>query len=90
MSKTYRPWNPDQGWLLPPSPRDWLEEGDLVYFLLDTVNELDISSITAKYEQEGRGYGRCGSRGVAIGKGLQATAVGFLVPAGFSRPVRSG
>jgi transposase len=56
MSKTYRPWNPDQGWLLPPSPRDWLEEGDLVYFLLDTVNELDISSITAKYEQEGRGY----------------------------------
>ena len=33
MSKTYRPWNPDQGWLLPPSPRDWLSEGDLVYFM---------------------------------------------------------
>ena len=39
MSKTYRPWDPDQGWLLPPSPRDWLDEGDLVYFLLDTVTE---------------------------------------------------
>ena len=52
MSKTYRPWNPDQGWLLPPSPRDWLEEGDLVYFLLDVVQELDISAITSKYEQE--------------------------------------
>ena len=56
MSKTYRPWEPDQGWLLPPSPRDWLDEGDLVYFLLDTVSELDISAITSKYEQEGRGF----------------------------------
>ena len=35
MSKTYRPWNPDQDWLLPPSPREWLPEGDLVYFMLD-------------------------------------------------------
>ncbi len=26
MSKTYRPWNPDQDWLLPPSPREWLAE----------------------------------------------------------------
>ena len=56
MSKTYRPWEPDQGWLLPPSPRDWLDGGDLVYFLLDTVMELDISAITWKYEQEGRGF----------------------------------
>jgi len=56
MSKTYRPWNPNQQWLLPPSVQDWLPENDLVYFLLDTVNELDISAITQKYEQEGRGF----------------------------------
>ena len=56
MSKTYRPWEPTQSWLLPPSPQDWLDEGDLVYFLLDTVMELDLSAITSKYEQEGRGY----------------------------------
>ena len=56
MSKTYRPWEPDQSWLLPPSPRDWLDESDLVYFLLDTVSELDLSAITSKYEQEGRGF----------------------------------
>ena len=56
MSKTYRPWEPDQSWLLPPSPRDWLDEGDLVYFLLDTVGELDLTAITSKYEQEGRGF----------------------------------
>ncbi|MHC4416602.1 MAG: transposase, partial [Planctomycetota bacterium] len=55
--KTYRPWNPEQQWLLPPSPRDWLPEDDLVYFVVDVVAGLDISAITAKYEQgDGRGY----------------------------------
>jgi transposase len=56
MGKTYRPWNPNQQWLLPPSVRDWLPENDLVYFILDTVNTLDISAVTAKCEQEERGY----------------------------------
>ena len=56
MSKTYRPWNPNQQWLLPPSVHDWLPQNDLVYFILDTVSELDISAITEKYEQEERGY----------------------------------
>jgi transposase len=56
MSKTYRPWNPDQNWLLPPSPRDWVSEGDLTYFLLDVVQTLDLSPILRKYEAEGRGY----------------------------------
>lgn len=57
MSKTYRPWDPDQAYLLPPSPRDWLPEDDLVYFVLDTARELDIKAITSKYETDhGRGY----------------------------------
>jgi transposase len=56
MSKTYRPWNPDQSWLLPPSPRDWLPDDDLVFFVLDVVKDLDISAITRKYEREERGY----------------------------------
>lgn len=56
MSKSYRPWNPDQDWLLPPSPRDWLPEGDLVYFLLDVVNTMDLSAILSKYEREDRGF----------------------------------
>lgn len=57
MSKTYRPWNPDQDYLLPPSPRDWLPEDDLVYMVLDVVRGLDISAITGKYESgDGRGH----------------------------------
>jgi hypothetical protein len=54
--KTYRAWQPDQAWLLPPSPQDWLPEGHLVYFLMDAVRELDIGAITDHYERELRGY----------------------------------
>ena len=43
MSKKFRNWSPDQTWLLPPSPRDWLDDGHLVYFLLDVVGEMDLS-----------------------------------------------
>ena len=56
MSKTYRPWNPDQPWLLPPSPKEWLPEGDLVYFVMDVVRQMDLSSITDYYERSDRGY----------------------------------
>ena len=56
LEGTYRPWNPDQDWLLPLSPREWLPEGDLVYFMLDVVTTLDLSAITRRYEQEGRGF----------------------------------
>ena len=56
MGKTYRQWNPNQQYLFPLSVQDWLPENDMVYFLLDTVNELDNSAITQKYEQEKRGF----------------------------------
>src|SRR5512135_903199 len=55
MSKTYRDWSPNQVYLFPPSPQDWLPEGDLVYFLLDTVATLDLTPIFAHYERERRG-----------------------------------
>ena len=43
--KSFRPWQPDQTTLLPPSPREWLAEDHQVYFLLDLVDELDLSEI---------------------------------------------
>ncbi len=43
--KTFRPWQPEQTTLLPPSPREWLSEDHQVYFLLDLVDELDLSQI---------------------------------------------
>ena len=50
MSKKFRNWSPDQTWLLPPSPRDWLDEGHLVYFLLDVVGEMDLSPFFERYK----------------------------------------
>jgi transposase len=55
VNKTYRDWSTDQTYLFPPSPRDWLPEGDLVYFLLDTVATVDLTPIFAHYERELRG-----------------------------------
>lgn len=43
--ESYLPWNPEQSYLLPPSPRDWLPEGHLAYFILDVVKLLDLSAI---------------------------------------------
>ncbi len=43
--KSFRPWQPEQTSLLPPSPSDWLSDDHQVYFLLDLVDELDLSVI---------------------------------------------
>jgi transposase len=43
--KTFRPCQPEQTTLLPPSPREWLSEDHQVYFLLDLIDELDLSEI---------------------------------------------
>jgi hypothetical protein len=45
MSKTCRPYEPDQVWLLPPALTDWLPETQLVCFLCDVVEGLDLSAI---------------------------------------------
>ena len=45
MAKQYRPWTPNQSWLFPPSPRDWLDKEHFVFFLMEVVDELDIGAI---------------------------------------------
>jgi transposase len=40
--------------LFPPSPRDWLPEGHLAFFIADTVAVLDLSAFYASYEGDGR------------------------------------
>src|SRR5829696_5301792 len=56
MAKTYRPYVPEQDLLLPPSPRDWLPEGHLAFFVSDLVEQLDLSAILRVYEDDERGY----------------------------------
>lgn len=55
MSKRYRKWSPDQVWLFPPSPQDWLPENHLVYFLMDVTGQIDLSPIFAHYEKTPQG-----------------------------------
>jgi transposase len=55
MPKAYRPYYPDQELLLPPSLREWLPEGHLVYFVSEVVEQLDLSAIHAVYGEERRG-----------------------------------
>jgi transposase len=55
MAKTYRPYFPEQDFLLPPSPKDWLPDDHLAYFVSDVVDELDLSAIESVYEKEERG-----------------------------------
>ena len=50
MSKGFKPYDPDQLLLLPPNLKDWLPEEDLVYFVMETVGELDLSEIYGNYE----------------------------------------
>ena len=56
MSKTFRPYAPDQSDLFPASPRDWLPEGHLAYFVVDVISQLDLSALHAYYDRELRGY----------------------------------
>ena len=56
MSKTFRPWQVEQAWLLPPSVRDLVPAGDPAHFIREVVREqLDLSAILDTYDEE-RGY----------------------------------
>lgn len=54
VGKSYRPWNPDQLYLLPPSPKEWLPQDHLAYFILDVVGTLDLSDIERKIQVKDR------------------------------------
>ena len=51
MSKTYLPYDPDQQLLLPAALQEWLPPDHLAYFITDVVDQLDLSAITARYEE---------------------------------------
>jgi len=43
--KRYRTWDPDEPYLFPPSPREWLPSNHLVFFVLDVVAHVDLGAI---------------------------------------------
>ena len=55
MSKTFRPYDPEQIFLMQASLQDWLPKGHLAYFISDVVDHLDLSAVMSRYEEE-KGY----------------------------------
>ena len=47
MTKTCRPYQPEQDLWLPPGLRDWLPENHWAYFGSDRVDQLNWSAICA-------------------------------------------
>lgn len=54
MATSFRPSAPDQSLLFPPSPREWVPEGHLAFFIADTVAALDLEAFYAPYDGDGR------------------------------------
>ena len=46
----FREYNPDQLMLFPTDLKQWLPEDDLVYFLIDIVDEMDLQPIYCEYQ----------------------------------------
>lgn len=56
MNKTFKSCDRNQMLLLPPSLLDWLpDDGHMAFFILDLVEQFDLSSIYASYQGDGRG-----------------------------------
>jgi len=49
--KTFRPYQPDQTLLLPPSIEEWLPAGHLARFVREVVSELDLRAIEDTYAE---------------------------------------
>jgi transposase len=46
----FKPYEPNQLFLLPPDMKDWLPDDHLVYFVMDVVDELDLCAIYQRYD----------------------------------------
>ena len=51
MGQTFHLYEPEQAHLFPPSPREWMPEGHLAFFISETIDELDLGAFYAKYRK---------------------------------------
>jgi transposase len=55
MAQNFLPCDRDQQFLLPPSPREWLPEDHLAWFVIEAVETLDLRSFYGDYREDGWG-----------------------------------
>lgn len=49
--RTFKPYAPEQIYLVPPNLAEWLPEGHLASFISDIINQLDLREIYTFYEK---------------------------------------
>jgi transposase len=55
MPQNFLECDREQVFLMPPDPRDWLPEGHLAWFVLASVEEMDLGAFYSSYRQDGWG-----------------------------------
>ncbi len=55
MSYNLLSWDREQSYLMPPSLREWVAEGDLAWFLVDAVDQMEVTAFYARYRSDGWG-----------------------------------
>jgi transposase len=55
MAYNLLPYDREQGYLMRPTLREWLAEGDLAWFVLDTVEQMELGEFYASYRKDGCG-----------------------------------
>jgi transposase len=56
MAYNFLRGDPDQAFLLPPDPRDWLPADHLAWFVGDVVDQLDLGPFLRGYRADGHGH----------------------------------
>jgi hypothetical protein len=57
MAKTFRPWDPDQRFLIPPAVQEFVPPDHISHFVRDLVRDsLDLSAIFATYCSRSRSF----------------------------------
>src|SRR5918995_2795567 len=55
MPQNFLACDREQELLLPPSLREWLADDHFAWFVIDTVDELDLAAFLASYRRDGWG-----------------------------------
>lgn len=87
MSQNFIACDREQELLLPPSLRDWLPEGHLAWFVLDAVEQIDLSAVYDAYRADGWGRAAFDPQ-MMVALLLYAYAVGERSSRGIERRLR--
>jgi len=75
MAYNFYQCNRNQTYLLPPSLKEWLPEGDLAWFVLDAVGQMDLAVFYERYREDGVGQ-RAYDPGMMVSLLVYAYSVG--------------